>query len=1172
MGMNPSIHHAEAGIPVTAVAITNLGSRTLFLTGEGCLLKIFDKDSRVLLAFEAVFKTQSIHGIQCQQVPDQSQTRCLVWGGRSIAIYKLIQAEQGHGAGDVHIANVIRECRCTDGISDASLLLQSTRGTDEEGSPPEAVLLSSHNVLYSLCYKSELEQKGSLCASFVLIATGPSSILYSAHVLVHDSAQVFIAAGTVFGEVLFWRHDLRNKHIHSWNLTRGQLLYSFLGHEGSVFGVRISEVPVEPSSPWVIASCSDDRTIRIWDISDALKTSTEPNSIVETVDKVVTGFGSYALQRLDHSASCLAMIMGHSSRIWGVRFLASPGAICKLISAGEDATCQTWQMTKNQPSQGPNRHVLRALDSYDYHIGKNIWGVAVKEEIGRSSLILTGGADGRIASYTVPYTSTLFSNLYIQHWTAEPSAIASTSPPRPIFVTDVQGDRLTTSNSQAKLAFVSMQGHWNIRRMLQSVIPTYPSGIFIGTASVTSRDPTEDKYDSEYLYTEEGEFTTEQGLCIKGRRSYVYRFQDATDSITAWFVKTDNSEEVDYLFHRVEFARTLLPLTEDGAARVQSLITANGHHLCVADDYNAEYNFQYRHSRLRSWGVKYEVKGPKKDYVADATYTERPNTRNLHDEISHADDVGKIFVDKRPTSSGTDSFKNYCWIEPNELICCTAHGLLLRSVLEPIAGIKSHSSAATHEATSSRQIAWDIVGSIPGLASYSLATSVCDHTVLFGAACGTVYRYLRSTQSLDPIRKLPRKVAGLFAQEIVQPSQGEGRFVATVASCLGDPLAYCFFFKVDDEDDSAISEPTKLQLPPNFVVTSACFTQQDNLLVLGSRSGTLAFYDRSTFSIIASVTTCHCIRHVHGEDTVTVIKEVPQTGAETGLFLLTAGRDGKFAMHRVRVDWRLAATIIDLETVHTSEPPFGPSIEGAAFDSTNNNLLLWGFRSTDFVVWNESKQTEIMKVACGGSHRNWAYSPSNDGLNGGKFVWTKASTCNIQIQPRASHCVLQAGGHGREIKAMAISYLRQEIGGRVGNLIATGAEDTTVRISLAAGTNSGPSEAFKSLGVISKHNTGLQQLCWSPDGKHLFTAGGREEFFIWRIQPVPCLDIGITCQLQAPAITETLELRIMDFDVAAVHRETESPPTSDYLLSIAYSDSTVRVSCHILYHYDRNLT
>ena len=1164
-GNESSVHQAEVVLPVTAVAIAGLRPRSLFLAGQGCRLNVFDRDSGVLLASDPIFKTQAIHGIKCQHAPDQSQTLCLIWGGSSIGIHKVVLTSQGPGEDVGNIVHVIKEWNATDWIPDASFCFHSIRGIDQGGNLPQAIFLTSHNVLYSLCTSTAPHDGHGIFPSSVLLATGPSSILYSAHVQVHATDQVFVAAGTVFGEVLFWKHDLKIERTHSENSTEGQLLYSFLGHEGSVFGVRISELPVESNSPWLIASCSDDRTIRVWDISDTLKNGLEWNSAGRTIEKVDTGFEFLALRIGAHPTSCLATIMGHASRIWSVRFLPSPGAVCELISAGEDAKCQTWLMIDNPNSKGPNKHVLRAQDSYDYHNGKNIWGIAVKKEVDGTSLILTGGADGHIVSYNIPHSATPLSKEDNQKWTGDFSTVRSASYSHPSVALDVPETRPRPTTSPAKVCFASMRGHWIIHRVLRSMIPTYPSGTFIGTASVIPRDPTDHEYDAEYLYIENGELTTEQGLCVKGSRSYVYRFQDSTDSITAWFVKTDDSREVDYLFHIVEFNRNM-PLL--GAPKVQYQITANGYHLCVADNYSAEYNFQYGASGLLSWGVKYKVNGPKKDYTADATYTPRPNTMGPDEDSPHREEEDMVFKDKQPTANHVDSFKNYCWIGPKEILCCTAQGRILRSVLGTSTGPKGSLAKGEDGATPSRELSWDAIDTIPDLASYSIATYIPNCTALFGAACGTVYCYKRSTQSIVPIQKLPRKVTGLFAQQVVYVSKGNARLVATVATCLGDPSAYCFFFKVDDQDNSTVLESISLQLPPHFVVTSTCFTDLENMLVLGSRSGALAFYDRSTFSANTASVACYCIRHVHGEDAVTVVKEVPQTEAESiALFLLTAGRNGKFVVHHVRVN-RISqtATETELETVHMSEPPFGPNIEGAYFDPTTNHLLLWGFRSTDFVVWNESKQTEIMKIACGGSHRSWAYFPSNHGFDGGNFVWTKASTCHIQIHVRASHRVLQPGGHGREIKAMAICSLRQEIGGRSGYFIATGAEDTSIRISLATGDSS---EGFKCLGVISKHNTGLQQLCWSPDSRYLVSAGGRDEFFIWKIQPVPCLGIGFTCLLQATPITDTLELRIMDFNVAVVRREDESSAATDYLLSVAYSDSTVRVSYLILCHYNR---
>ena len=247
----------------------------------------------------------------------------------------------------------------------------------------------------------------------------------------------------------------------------------------------------------------------------------------------------------------------------------------------------------------------------------------------------------------------------------------------------------------------------------------------------------------------------------------------------------------------------------------------------------------------------------------------------------------------------------------------------------------------------------------------------------------------------------------------------------------------------------------------------------------------------------------------------------------------------------------------DFQTLHRGTPPFGPNIEGACIDS--GDLYLWGFRSTDFVVWNESQKMEVMTVDCGGAHRNWAYHRHSDGSGGGKFVYTKASVCHLHVQSEASHQVLQQGGHGREIKAMALSLPVNNGGGQQPRVLATGAEDTTIRFFDIDSRNRG----YKGLSVLTKHTTGLQKLQWSPDGRYLFSAAGCEEFFVWRVRPAPLITIGVVCEAKCPRVTDDRDLRLMDFAVNTVDpTSAENGGLEDqltYLLSMVYSDSSIRV-------------
>ena len=166
--------------------------------------------------------------------------------------------------------------------------------------------------------------------------------------------------------------------------------------------------------------------------------------------------------------------------------------------------------------------------------------------------------------------------------------------------------------------FESLKGSWRLKRSLNSVLLGFPSGIFEGTAWLTSRKPTAHSAAGELLYAEEGELITENGFTLKANRKYIYRFNADEDKISAWFVKedtkqNDGNEEVDYLFHDLEINRE-----GDGW-------TGRGDHLCEKDMYWAYYDFRLAEDPeqckdMNVFGVRYKVKGPEKDYTTETAY------------------------------------------------------------------------------------------------------------------------------------------------------------------------------------------------------------------------------------------------------------------------------------------------------------------------------------------------------------------------------------------------------------------------------------------------------------------------------------------------------------------------------------------------------------------------
>jgi len=176
-------------------------------------------------------------------------------------------------------------------------------------------------------------------------------------------------------------------------------------------------------------------------------------------------------------------------------------------------------------------------------------------------------------------------------------------------ISRVYADSSQNRKFVARAIFRSLQGDWSLQRSLISSIATYPSGTFRGNAKFFPRAPIEAEYDAEYLYFEEGDFETENGLKFRANRRYVHRYNEAKDSLSVWFVKADN-KTVDYLFHELE----ILPAEGGSGWR------ARAHHLCIADTYDVKYEFRFRGVSIEEWTLAYSVKGPQKDYRIESVY------------------------------------------------------------------------------------------------------------------------------------------------------------------------------------------------------------------------------------------------------------------------------------------------------------------------------------------------------------------------------------------------------------------------------------------------------------------------------------------------------------------------------------------------------------------------
>ncbi|PPJ53693.1 hypothetical protein CBER1_00854 [Cercospora berteroae] len=179
----------------------------------------------------------------------------------------------------------------------------------------------------------------------------------------------------------------------------------------------------------------------------------------------------------------------------------------------------------------------------------------------------------------------------------------------------------------ARATFRALQGKWRLNRNIDSRLSSFPSGVLEGEASFHPRSPTPDKsgeaFDLEYLYQETGVLRLQNGATMTARRSYIYRYSEAKDQLSIWFVKPESDLEVDYLFHNLQFSYP-------SEAKAQGACSASADHLCVEDMYWTKYSFPFSGISLRSFITTHTVKGPSKDYTMVTQFSrQRPAIQSV---------------------------------------------------------------------------------------------------------------------------------------------------------------------------------------------------------------------------------------------------------------------------------------------------------------------------------------------------------------------------------------------------------------------------------------------------------------------------------------------------------------------------------------------------------------
>jgi WD40 repeat protein len=497
-----------------------------------------------------------------------------------------------------------------------------------------------------------------------------------------------------------------------------------------------------------------------------------------------------------------------------------------------------------------------------------------------------------------------------------------------------------------------------------------------------------------------------------------------------------------------------------------------------------------------------------------------------------------------------DCFRSYTFVEEDTLLVTTNNGLVLTATLD-----------STDPKVSSSWL-WKFIDTLEELKGYSVVTNVPDSEYAFLAGGkGAVYIFDARKCRLSHLTTLPGKVAGLF----VQRSELQfSIFASLLIAQIGGQLPHHLALQRSAVGEVSICDTISIDVSglnmSTLKVTSYALVSSEKggeLLFIGCREGTILCY------FLNSQSPCTTIPRSHGQEAVTGLHWVSRSNSvAVAGWLLSVGRDGTCTIHQFFQDSR------DPLLVHKLALPFGPNIEGIYVNPSTKELSVYGFEGKHFVVHDLSTSQDIMNVECGGAHRVWAYKPyldSTGNISGGTFTWTQASKLNSCGISRPDHNIIERGGHGREIKACAIAPIPLH-NTAMGSLIATGAEDTDIRIFSYSKTSTLDVTTFgslQSLAVLRRHVTGVQSLEWSSDGQYLFSCGGYEEFFVWRLRATPCVVVGVVCESSCPIEVVKSDLRIMSFAVRdewlpQTERSFEESKMS-FLIAMVYSNSVVKV-------------
>ncbi|KAK0057949.1 WD repeat-containing protein 6 [Biomphalaria pfeifferi] len=393
--------------------------------------------------------------------------------------------------------------------------------------------------------------------------------------------------------------------------------------------------------------------------------------------------------------------------------------------------------------------------------------------------------------------------------------------------------------------------------------------------------------------------------------------------------------------------------------------------------------------------------------------------------------------------------------------------------------------------------------------SYSILTPCPNETTV---AIGTISGTLNIIHFLDEDEIITSK-EDLYKGKVLDVVWLDHHHIV-----ISGPDGICILLKVEVSEDKesnshiAMTVQKRLFLPAakHRWISAACFvpTQVDvemETLVCGDKDGSVLLYNLNNKSNADIVEPDQMFVKVHGKAGTTFV------GHRDG-YIYSAGRDGFYRQWQIQdgslVQLHGCKVVKSFEWIEKLE-------------WNQDDLLVYGFLSSQFVVWSVNYNQLVMAVVCGGGHRSWGCS-HEDGVM--RFVYLKAASIYMVDRGHLSkQTIVQPALHGREVCDVKFLHtIENELCGLV-HIVCSASEDNTINIimfSKKSGyicwspltTIKGHLSSVRAITVSSKiHQTQLPHQCDNSfvnkdqkDDIHflIFSGGGRAEIRAWKLKLV----------------------------------------------------------------------